>query len=286
MKISISSYSFAQYIRAGKMSQLDCIAKAKELGFEAIEFTAVEGENYEAQLENAKHLKTEADRLGMPISSYTVGANLYRETEEECRAAVEELKRQVDIAKILGAPVMRHDVCYALGKIGNSRAFGLMLPTIAKCAREVTEYAAGLGIKTCTENHGYIAQDSYRVESLFCAVAHDNYGMLVDFGNFLCVDENPAEAVSRVAPYAIHCHVKDMLIRDVESPFCNHMTRGGKYFAGVAVGEGDVPVKRCLSIMKRAGYDGYISLEYEGAADCIDGIKKSLENIKKYLSEV
>ena len=284
MKVSVSSYSFAQYVRAGKMTHLECVLKAKELGFDAIEFTDISGENYEEQLENAKKIRAEADRLEMPINAYTIGANLYHETEEECEAEIARLKKQLDIANILGAKVMRHDVCYNLGDKGNSRSFGLMLPTIAKCARAVTEYAATLGIKTCSENHGYIAQDSYRVESLFNAVNHDNYGLLVDFGNFVCVDEEPSRAVSRVAPYAVHVHIKDMLVREEPLPFCKSMTRGGNYFAGVAIGEGDVPVFKCLKIMKRAKYDGYVSLEYEGAEDCIVGISKGIKKIREYLS--
>ena len=32
MKIAVSSYSFSQYIRDGRLTQLTCIAKAKELG--------------------------------------------------------------------------------------------------------------------------------------------------------------------------------------------------------------------------------------------------------------
>ena len=36
MKISVSSYSFAQYIAKGLMTELDCVAKAKELGSDYI----------------------------------------------------------------------------------------------------------------------------------------------------------------------------------------------------------------------------------------------------------
>ena len=43
MKISVSSYSYQQYIRAGKMTQLDCVARAKDLGFDAIEFIDLDG---------------------------------------------------------------------------------------------------------------------------------------------------------------------------------------------------------------------------------------------------
>ena len=286
MKVSVSSYSFSQQFRLGRMTQLDCVAKAKEMGFDAIEFTDIVGENLDQQKEYAKKIREEADRVGIEINAYTIGANLYQPTPEAQAAEVERLKGQVDVAAILGAKVMRHDVCYSLGKTGNSRSFGLMLPTIAEGARQVTAYAETLGIKTCTENHGYIAQDSYRVEQLFNAVAHDNYGLLVDIGNFLCADEDPAMAVSRVAPYVVHVHLKDMLYRSAPTGSCTAMTRGGNYFCGTVVGEGDVPVKKCLKIIKATGYDGFISLEYEGAEDCLTGIARGLANVKKMLEEL
>lgn len=284
MKLSVSAYSFSQYIRQGKMTQFDTIAKAKELGFEAIEFTDIDGkEDYALQTENARKLRLEADCLGMEINAYTIGGCLFQETQEAMDAEVERLKRQIDIAKILGAPILRHDVTYYLTKTGKGRSFDLQLPILAENARKITEYAATQGIQTCTENHGYIAQDSDRLERLFNAVAHDNYGLLVDIGNFLCVDEDPIHAVSRVAPYAFHVHIKDMRIRNT-SVGSMMMTRGGNYLKGTVVGEGDVPVKQCLQILKRIGYEGYVSLEYEGAEDCIAGITRSLTNIRQMLS--
>ena len=287
MKISVSSYSFSQQIHKGNMTQLDCVAKAKEMGFDAIEFTDIVGAgDLAVQKENARKIREEADRVGIEINAYTIGANLFQPTAEEQAAEIERLKGQVEVAAILGAKVMRHDVCYRLGKTGASRSFGLMLPTIAEGARQVSAYAETLGIKTCTENHGFIAQDSYRVEQLFNAVNHDNYGLLVDIGNFVCADEEPAHAVSRVAPYAVHVHLKDMLVRKEPTGTVTAMTRGGNYFAGTVVGEGDVPVKQCLRILKAAGYDDFISLEYEGAEDCLTGIARGLANVKRFLEEL
>lgn len=287
MKVSVSSYSFMQYIWAGKMTQFDCVAKAKELGFDAIEFVDIDGgEDYALQVENAKKIRAEADRVGIEINAYAIGACLYRGSAEADAAEVERLKRQLDIAHILGTKVMRHDACGWLEKKGHFRSFDLMLPTIAKNAREVAAYGETLGIMTCTENHGYISQDSDRMERLFNAVGHDNYGLLVDMGNFICVDEDPATAVSRVAPYAIHAHIKDMYVRDEPSAFISSPTRGGRYFGGAVVGEGDIPVKRCLRILKQAGYDDYVSLEFEGMEDCISAISRGLKNIRKYLSEI
>lgn len=287
MKISVSSYSFQQYIAAGKMTQLDCVAKAKEMGFDAIEFIDIAGApDFEAQKAYAQQIRAEADRVGIPINAYTIGASLYQGSAEKDQAEVERLKKQLEIAKILGAKVMRHDCCYKLEKTGKARSFDLMLPTIAANARAVTEHAETLGIQTCTENHGYIAQDSDRVERLFNAVAHDNFGLLVDIGNFLCADENPAIAVSRVAPYAVHVHAKDMLVRSKPFGQRSFPTRACNYLMGTVVGEGDVPVEQCLRILKQAGYDGYVSIEFEGSGDCLEGIERGLKNLRTYLEAI
>ena len=285
MKISVSSYSFQQYISAGKLDHFDVIQKARDMGFEAIEFIDLPAASYEEQVAYAHKLRAEADRLGMVINAYTIGACLYQPAPETSAAEVERVCGQVDIAAILGCSVLRHDVCYGTGCTGNSRSFGLMLPTIAENARAITEYAETKGIRTCTENHGYIAQDSYRVEQLFNAVAHDNYGLLVDVGNFVCADEDNCTAVSRVAPYAVHVHAKDMYKSSVPLPGYG-MTRGCNYFKGAIVGEGDCNVEKCLQILKRVGYDGYCSIEFEGSEDCIEGIAKGFENLKGMLERI
>ncbi len=291
MKISVSSYSFQQYIKQGKLTQYDTVEEARKIGLEAIEFIDMcpkAEATLDEQKEYAYKIRSRADELGMTINAYTIGANLFRGSDEENEKEVKRLCDQLDVANILGVSVMRHDVCYSLTKTGQGRSFDLMLPTIAKNARKITEYGASLGIKTCSENHGYIAQDSDRVERLVNAVAHDNYGLLVDFGNFSCVDEDNATAVSRVAPYAFHAHAKDMhkYPGSGHNPGCSLLTRGGNWLRGAIIGQGNVPVKQCIRIMKRAGYDGFLSIEFEGVEDCIYGISKGFENLKKYVEEV
>lgn len=282
MKISVTSYSFQQYLNAGKIDHLGMIDKAHELGLDGIEFTPLPGETFEERCELAKKLRERADELGIPIVSYTVNADLYKGSDEADKAEVERIKGQLDIAKILGVPVLRHDVCWSVPKTGAVRSFDQMLPTIVKNAREITEYAASLGIRTCSENHGYVAQDSDRMERLFNTVGHENYGLLVDIGNFSCVDEDNVTAVSRVAPYAIHAHAKDFhLSKDKKEGY--GQTRGCNYFKGAILGEGDVDVKRCVEVLKRAGYDGYLSIEFEGSEDCIEGISKGHEYLKSLI---
>ena len=73
----------------------------------------------------------------------------------------------------------------------------------------MTEFAAGLGVKTMIENHGYFMQDSDRVKKLIEAVNHKNFGWLTDMGNFLCADEDPVHAMQTGAKMAVHAHAKD-----------------------------------------------------------------------------
>lgn len=96
---------------------------------------------------------------------------------------------------------MRHDITqgYARGS-GKYQSYDSLLPTLAQATREVTEYAAAKGVVTMTENHGFFSQDSERVEKLYTAVGHPNFGLLCDMGNFLCADEDPAQAVARLGP--------------------------------------------------------------------------------------
>jgi len=182
---------------------------------------------------------------------------------------------------------MRHDVCRTERFGDRVVSFERMLPTIAENVRRITEYAKTLGIRTCSENHGKIAQDSDRVEKLWNTVAHENYGILVDIGNFACVDECSVTAVSRLAPYAVHAHAKDFHIEPFDSPEKegerSFRSRGCNRLVGCALGDGDIPVRQCVAILKSAGYDGWISIEFEGNGDCVSEIARGRDLLKEII---
>lgn len=77
MKIAVSSYSFSQYMGKGLLTQFTCIEKAKELGFDAIEFTDLQPPEGVSEEEFARQIKAECDRVGLPVSNYTIGADFY-----------------------------------------------------------------------------------------------------------------------------------------------------------------------------------------------------------------
>ena len=83
MKIAVSSYSFSQYFQKGLLDQMSCIAKAKEMGFDAIEFTDLTPPDGVTEEEYARQIKAECDRVGLPVSNYTIGADFLRTTVKE-----------------------------------------------------------------------------------------------------------------------------------------------------------------------------------------------------------
>lgn len=253
------------------------------MGFDAIEFTDLPCETQQERLALARQLRLLASEKGITVCAYAVSANLAIPDEDVRDREVQRIFSQLDVAAALGCTVMRHDVCHNLLPVGKFRSFGMMLPSIADCCRRVAEYGQTLGIKTCVENHGYIAQDSYRLEMLFDAVAHDNFGLLVDIANFVCADEDCPTSVSRLAPYAVHVHAKDMHLSKSRKEGYGQ-TRGCNYFKGAILGEGDVYAGKSLAILKKAGYDGYYSIEFEGSEDCIEAVGKSRENLLQMLS--
>lgn len=278
MKIGVSSYSFSKLINKGEMTQADCVEKAKEIGFDAIEFVDMIPEEGYTEESYAKLIRERAEKAGIEITAYTVGARLITDSDEETEAEIKRIMKKVDVAEILGVKLMRHDAYFSQAKY---RSFDASLPELADNIRRITEYAESKGIRTMVENHGFICQDSIRVEKIFNAVNHPNFGLLCDIGNFLCVDENPVTAVSRVAPYAFHAHIKDFYVHGFDYPADGCIvTRGCNKIKGAPAGYGDVPVKQCVAILKKAGFTGNFSLEFEGAEPCIPSLEKALAFIK------
>lgn len=289
MKIGVSSYSFVRLVRSGEMEQIDVIAKAKEIGFDAIEFSTIILPEGESLPDYAAKLRTEAERVGIDIVNYTIGADFLRGSGGDLAAEIERVKGEVDVAEILGVPGMRHDASAGWPTDHSGpKSFDAALPRLAEGCRAVTEYAASKGIKTMVENHGFFCQDSVRVEKLIATVDHPNYGALIDMGNFLCVDDEPTSAVGRMLSYIMHCHAKDFHIKsgiEADPGAGWFRTRAGNYLRGAILGHGNVPVTQCLDILRRGGYDGIFSLEYEGIEDVLTGVQIGHDNLRRYLEQ-
>ncbi len=284
MKLSVSSYSFDHYKRPEELGLTGIMDKALELGFDAIEFAESSYINFDR--DTALRIREHSEKISLPVISFAAGADFARNGKDGVEREIERVCAIVDTAAEMGVGMMRHDVWYGELPGVKNPSFEDVLPILTDACKKVTDYAREKGIKTMVENHGMHVQDSARVKTLIESVNDENFGALVDIGNFLCVDEDNIRAIKTVAPLAFHAHAKDFHKKTHNSDFPGEgwfSTRGGNYLRGAIVGHGVLDIPASINALKESGYDGYISLEFEGLEDNILGIRAGRDTLLRYI---
>lgn len=287
MKLGVSSYSLQGAAEREGMTILDMIRWTAELGGEHVEIVPI-GFDLVERPELAAQIRQTAEEAGIELSNYAIGANFMKGTETEYAAEIERVMKHVDVARQLGVTRMRHDAAWRPTDEISVDDFERDFEALVRACRTVAEYAGQFGIVTSVENHGYYIQASERVGRLVRAVDREHFRTTLDIGNFLCVDENPSIAVRNNIPLASMVHVKDFYYRPAsrnpgEGWF---KTAYGNYLRGAIAGHGDIDMYEIIRIVKRSGYDGYISIEFEGMEECKSAIKIGMENIRRIWDEV
>ena len=289
MKIGVSSYSYSKAVKAGRITEFEIIAKAKEMQFDCLEFSGLTVPEGGDILDVAKRYREEAERVGISINNFCTSADFIAGSNGDVEAEIARVQKFVDVAAALGCQTMRQDPAW--GRFPESwkglKTFDAALPQIAHGLTEVTRYAETKGIRTMCENHGQFCQEALRMERLLNAVNHPNFGLLLDIGNFICADDAPEESVGRLVPFAFHVHVKDFHLKPGTLPCPGrgwNQSRGGNWWRGAIIGHGNVPVAQCIRTIFRSGYQGALSVEFEGMEDPFLGIEIGRENILRYLT--
>jgi sugar phosphate isomerase/epimerase len=112
---------------------------------------------------------------------------------------------------------------------------------------------------------------------------NDALGANPDTGNFLIVNQPSHEAIREVAKYAYMVHFKDFAPEPAGHNGFAYSTIDGRRLVGTAVGEGTVDLGACIGALKDSGFDGWLSVEYEGEEDPLTAVRRSIENARKYL---
>lgn len=294
MKLAVSTYSLGRWRREQNKSldqMLSWLADLDVPGVKGVEFSGLDERAEQAgPLRRAGQLRRRCERLGLTVVGYCIGANLLVSPSRQ-RAVVERLKQEVDVAAALGAPTMRHDVTSGWGDargVPGPQTFARSLKVVVPAIRAVADHGAERGVITSLENHGFYMQASERVARLIEAVDHPNYGLTIDMGNFLCVDEDPVQAVRRLRGFIVHAHVKDFHVRPKRRmpPSGWFGTPKSIALRGAIVGHGDIDVPAQLKILKRAGYEGFLSLEFEGMEEPAMAVRLGLEYLREQLKAI
>ena len=133
------------------------------------------------------------------------------------------------------------------------------LPTAVESFRRLAEYGQKIGVKILLENHGGLSADLDNVRKLLDEM-DGGFGTSPDFGNF--PEQVRYEGLELMAPRAEVVHAKTY---DFDS--------AGEF--------NDFDFPRCLRIFQDSGFDGPLSIEFEGKGDQPDGVRRIVELIRK-----
>ncbi|MCL2099800.1 MAG: sugar phosphate isomerase/epimerase [Oscillospiraceae bacterium] len=219
---------------------------AKDLGYSAIEIRGLRSEIYaphlkifsEARIEGTLQRLKNADlKISMLASNAVIGFPQIAESGKK------EAFEYIDLAQKINAPFVRVLIS------PRPEPDDIVIDTAAAVYLEICEYAEQKNVVPLIETNGIFAESSV-LRGFMEKIQSQNKGVVWDI-NHPCrfFGESAELTFGNIGGLVKYMHIKD----SVGEP--------GKIIYKMT-GHGDLPVKTILELMKRTGYDGYLSLEW------------------------
>jgi sugar phosphate isomerase/epimerase len=255
-KLSLAQWSLNRTFNNDGVSPFDFAKIADSLGFDTIEFVS---QLYENQIKEVgfdsvvNRLLYESQKYGLKNNLIMIDheGDLANPDVKKRDIAIENHKKWVDAAQKLGCQAIRVNT------------FGTNDPELWKIAvvdglKKLSIYAAKKNINVLCENHGWLSSDTPKLMDAINTVNMPNCGTLPDTGNFCtkriegaqwgdCAEHSePYEGIKLMMPKA-----KGLSAKNVDFPD-----------AGIIL-----DYDKIIKIVKEAGFNGYIGIEFSGAGD-------------------
>ncbi len=269
-RIGVSTYSFWHF-RGPKVEVASCIDRAAEMGFDGVEILQVqmtwETPSY------LQALKRRAFSNGLDLMGFSTHQDFVSPDPDARKHHVENSIRSIEMAYALGIPTMRlntgrwrtiksFDDFMARKGIEpplpghtEEEAFGWVIGSIEKLLPRAEECGVTLGL----ENHWGLGRTAAGVLRIVDAIRSPWLKVTLDTGNFL---EDMYPQMERMAPHAVLVQAKT-------------------YFGGGEWYTLEIDYDRVAEILRKAGFRGYVSLEFEGKENPETGVRRSLEVLRK-----
>jgi sugar phosphate isomerase/epimerase len=276
LPIGVSTYSFWQF-RGARLDIAACIDKAAAMGFDGVEILHVQmRDESRATLQK---LKRQAHSLGLALMGFSTHQGFVSPDPALRQSNVERTLHQIDLAYQMGIPTMRINT----GRWGTTRsfdalmvhkgiepplpghndeeAFGWVQDAIEKLLPRAEECGVVLGL----ENHWGLGRTAAGVLRIVEAIKSPWLQMTLDTGNFLEHTYEQMEAMaSSTVPIAL--------------------VQAKTYFGGGRWYALELDYSRIAAMLRNHGYQGWISLEFEGNEDAETGVPKSLAILREQFS--
>jgi sugar phosphate isomerase/epimerase len=208
------------------------------------------------------------------------------EIQKDNAERVEKTRAIIDLAAVCGTKVVTTHIGVIPDDEKNER-FGVMLEAMDILGSYAKKQGITLAIETGPEKPETLKK--------FIDQTHGGVGVNLDPANFVMVTAvDPAQAVEILGKHIVHTHVKDGVMKKQTDPerIYNFFAEGGiedlrmgDYFIETPVGEGAVNFETYLKALKKAGYDGFFTIEREAGAEPEKDIGLAADFIRKRLGE-
>ncbi len=281
-KLSLAQWSLHKAMRDDKkIDPLDFAEKAKEFGFEGVEYVS---QLYTKPIEKMGMdsvlivLKANSEKFGMHNVLIMVDGegNMASSNNEERGKAIANHYKWVDAAKFLGCHSIR------VNAHGEGTAEEVALAAIDGLTR-LSEYAEKQGINVLVENHGGYTSNGAWLADVMKRINRPNCGTLPDFGNFCqTIGYGSVNDPNCKDPYDIYKGLKELM------PYAKAVS-AKSYDFDENGNQPKIDYLKMMKIVKEAGYTGFVGVEYEGSNKSeIEGIaltRDLLLKVGKQLAE-
>jgi sugar phosphate isomerase/epimerase len=259
-KFSLAAYSFRKQLSGEnpEMTLDDFIRQCADFELDATELTSYYFPA-EPTDEYLRKLKGLCFRLGLDVSGTAIRNDFCFPAGPEREKEIAHVKKWIEHADVLGAPVIRVFSGKPHGKQTQAEAHKLAVDAMQECC----EHAARHGVYLALENHGGLTTNIDDLLQLVKDVKSPWFGINFDSGNFQGDSDvsSAYEDMARMAPYALNVQIKVMIA-----------LKGGKQ---------PTDFNRIASILRDSGYRGYVVLEYEENEPVKEACRRNLDELRR-----
>ena len=276
-KISLAQWSLHRAIKINQtLSPFDFSLKAREMGFDAVEYVS---SLYWNELKTkpikkvTKTLLNNSKDHGIKNLLIMVDGegDLASNSKNNRQKSIDNHKKWIEMAYDLGCHSIRVN-------LNGEKSKNKWIEYSSESLTQLCLISRKDKINIIVENHGGLSSNASYLANVMKNVNLDNCGTLPDFGNFCiekidpenyfsqCINEyDKYQGMTELMPYA----------KAVSAKSYDFDTNGE---------ESTIDFKRIIDITKEFNYDGYFGIEYEGLnLGENDGIIKTKKLLEKYL---
>ena len=271
MRLACLSLSYSRTFQQGRMNVWSFIDECRRLNLDGVDLNTANA----FKSDDPAHLHEIKRRCldrGLDIPCVSISNN-FGQAPQALPAEIEMTKKWIRAAAYLGAPIVRVFAGNPPTEADRPAAWSRAVAA----SRQVAEFAQPLGVVVALQNHNHAAltRTGDDVLRFLREVDHPNYSHILDTGQYAgspgASGKTPDElkgtdfyrSISLTAPKALFVRAK---LYHVET---------GK--------ETSLDYDRIFTTLRHVGFNGWVSLVYEGTEENVIAVEKGAAFLRRYL---